>query len=143
MAKMIFVNLPVTDLSKSIAFYEAVGATRNPHFSDESAACMVFSDTIYVMLSTHDKYRQFASKPIADTRATSAVLLTLSQDSRADVDAVVAKAAAAGGTPDPSPPDDYGFMYGRGFEDRDGHTWGIMWMDPAAVADGPPQMAKD
>jgi hypothetical protein len=142
MAKMIFVNLPVTDLAKSVAFYEAVGATRNPQFSDNTGACMVFSDSIYVMLSTHDKYRQFSPKPIADTKATSAVILNLSQDSRAEVDAVVEKARAAGGKPDPSPPDDYGFMYGRGFEDHDGHLWGIMWMDPAAVANGPPEIAK-
>ena len=142
MAKMIFVNLPVTDLATSVAFYEAVGATKNPQFSDDTAACMVFSETIYAMLLTHDKYKQFTSKTIADTRTSSAVILTLSQDSRADVDAVVEKARAAGGTPDPSPIDDLGFMYGRGFEDRDGHLWGIMWMDPAAAAGGPPDMAK-
>ncbi len=142
MAKMIFVNLPVTDLAKSVAFYEAVGATRNPQFSDDTAACMVFSETIYAMLLTHDKYRQFTSKTIADTKTTSAVLLCLLQDSRADVDSIVEKAQAAGGGADPTPTQDFGFMYGRSYEDHDGHIWEIMWMDPKAAAEGPPDMAK-
>ena len=133
MAKMIFVNLPVSDLVRSTNFYQAVGGEKNPQFSDDTASCMVFSDTIHVMLMTHDKYRQFTSKKIADAKNTSQVLLSLSFDSRDAVDEIVGKAQVAGGTPDPSPIDDYGFMYGRSFEDPDGHLWGVMWMDVAAA----------
>jgi predicted lactoylglutathione lyase len=133
MAKMIFVNLPVSDLARSTAFYQAVGGEKNPQFCDETASCMVFSDAIHVLLMTHDKYRQFTSKKIADAKNTSQVLLSLSADSRDAVDEIVGKAQAAGGAPDPSPIDDYGFMYGRSFEDPDGHLWGVMWMDVAAA----------
>ena len=134
MSKLIFVNLPISDLERSIAFYEAIGARKNPMFSDDTAACMVFSDAIHVMLLTHDKYRQFTSKPIADAHASSQVLLCTSADSREDVDALVAKAAATGGKADPGQIQDYGFMYGRSFEDPDGHHWEVMWMDMAAAA---------
>jgi uncharacterized protein len=137
MAKLIFINLPVKDLTRSIAFYEAVGATRNPRFSDDSGACMVLSETIHAMLLTHDKWRQITSKPILDAHSGAQIVLCVSEDSRAAVDATVENAAKAGGTPDPSPVEDYGFMYGRGFEDPDGHCWGVMWMDPA----GPPPHA--
>ena len=92
MAKMIFVNLPVSDLARSTAFYQAIGAAKNPQFSDDTASCMVFSETIHVMLLTHDKYRQFTSKKIADAKATSQVLICLSADSRDAVDDVVGKA---------------------------------------------------
>jgi len=133
MAKLIFVNLPVTDLAQSVAFYEAVGATKNPQFSDDTAACMVFSETIHVMLLTHAKYRQFTAKPIADAKKSSQVLICLSAEDRAAVDAMVARATAAGGTADPGPKMEYGFMYGRSFEDPDGHHWEVMWMDVAAA----------
>ena len=133
MPKLIFVNLPVTDLTRSIAFYEAVGATLNPQFTDETAACMVFSETIHAMLLTHDKYRQFTAKPIADAHALSAALICLSAESRAEVDAMVERAGAAGGARDPGKMQDYGFMYGRSFEDPDGHHWEIMWMDLEAA----------
>ncbi len=133
MARMIFVNLPVTDLARSTAFYEALGAEKNPQFSDDTASCMVFSETIHAMLLTHDKYRQFTSKPIADAHSTSQALLCLSADSRADVDSMVAGAAGAGGVADPSPTQDHGFMYGRSFEDPDGHHWEVMWMDMEAA----------
>jgi predicted lactoylglutathione lyase len=137
MPRMIFVNLPVTDLDRSIAFYRALGAEQNMQFSDATAAMMRFSDEIAVMLLTHDKYRQFTSKPIADAHASSQVLLCLSTEGgREAVDATVAKAAAAGGVPDPSPRQDHGFMYGRSFEDPDGHHWEVMWMDMDALADG-------
>jgi uncharacterized protein len=132
MPRMIFVNLPVADLKRSIAFYEAVGATKNPQFSDDTGACMVVSDTIYVMLLTHAKFRQFTPRAIADTRTTSEVLLCLSADSREGVDEIVGK-AAAGGKLDPCPKQDYGFMYGRSFEDPDGHIWEVMWMDVEAA----------
>ncbi|WP_407150875.1 VOC family protein [Bradyrhizobium sp. ORS 86] len=133
MAKMIFVNLPVSNLARSTAFYEAIGATRNPQFSDDTASCMVISETIYVMLLTHDKFRQFTSKAIADARATSEVLICLSADGRDAVDDIVTKAKAAGGSADPGPKQDYGFMYGRSFEDPDGHIWEVMWMDVEAA----------
>ena len=129
MAKLIFVNLPVTDLPRSVAFYEAIGAAKNPQFSDDTAACMVLSETIHAMLLTHDKFRQFTSKAIPDARATCQVLLCLSADSRAEVDGIVGRAGAAGGGTDPGPTQDYGFMYGRSFEDPDGHVWEVMWMD--------------
>ncbi len=132
---MIFVNLPVADLQRSVAFYEAVGATKNPQFSDNTAACMVLSDTIFVMLLTHDKFRQFTPKKIADAKATSEVLLAMSAESRAAVDDVIGKAGAAGGRIDPGPKQDHGFMYGRSFEDLDGHIWEMFWMD-ATVAQG-------
>jgi predicted lactoylglutathione lyase len=133
MPKLIFVNLPVVDLPGATAFYEAVGAVKNPQFSDGTASCMVFSETISVMLLTHDKFRMFATKPIADAKATTEVLLCLSADSRDEVDATVAKAVAAGGRADPGPVQDYGFMYGRSYEDPDGHIWELMWMDMAAM----------
>lgn len=138
MSKLIFVNLPVSDLDRSIAFYEAVGARKNPNFSDATAACMVVSETIHVMLLTHDKFRQFTAKPIVDARTACEVLICVSEDSRAAVDAAVETAVAAGGAPDPTPTQDYGVMYGRSYEDPDGHVWEVMWMDPAAAADGPP-----
>src|SRR5213075_1212704 len=100
MSKMIFVNLPVTDLNRSIAFYEAVGARKEPKFSNDAAAMMVLSDTISVMLLTHDFYTTFTSKPIADAHQSSQVLLALSADSVADVDATIDRAAAAGGVAD-------------------------------------------
>ncbi|MET0904452.1 MAG: VOC family protein [Tardiphaga sp.] len=133
MSKMIFVNLPVSDLPRAIAFYEAVGASKNPQFSDDTAACMVVSDIIHVMLLTHDKYRQFTAKTIVDARTASEVLICISADSRDEVDGMINKAKAAGGTLDPTPVQDYGFMYGRSYEDPDGHIWEVMWMDMAAA----------
>ena len=136
MPKMIFVNLPVADLARATSFYEAVGAEKNPQFSDATASCMVLSETIFVMLLTHDKFRQFTVKQIADTRTTTEVLLCLSAESRDAVDGMVAKASAAGATIDPCPQQDYGFMYGRSFEDPDGHIWEVVWMDVEAAMRG-------
>ena len=133
MSKMIFVNLPVTDLKRSKAFYEAVGAVNNPAFSDDTAACMVFSETICAMLLTHDKWRQFTNKRIIDARVDAQVMLCLSADGRDDVSAMVDKASAGGGKADPTPVQDFGFMYGRSFEDPDGHIWEVMWMDSNAI----------
>jgi hypothetical protein len=133
MPKMIFVNLPVTDLARSTAFYQAVGGEKNPQFSDETATCIVFSETIHAMLLTHDKYRQFTSKPIADAHETSQALICISADSRDAVDEMVGKASGAGGKADPGKVQDYGFMYGRSFEDPDGHHWEVMWMDMEAA----------
>lgn len=133
MPKMVFINLPVADLARSTAFYQAIGAVKNEQFSDETASGMVFSDTIHVMLLTHEKFRQFTPKAIADARTTSEVLICLSAESAAEVDDMVARSVAAGGRADPGPKQDYGFMYGRSFEDPDGHIWEVMWMDVAAA----------
>ena len=142
MAKLIFVNLPVTDLPRATAFYEAIGAEKNPKFSDDTASCMVLSETIHVMLLTHDKFRQFTPKQIADAKTSSEVLICISADSRGAVDDVVGRARAAGGDADPSPKQDFGFMYGRSFEDPDGHIWEVMWMDVAAATTAPSAMAN-
>ena len=138
MPQMIFVNLPVTDLETSKAFYEAVGAANNPAFTDDTAACMVVEEgSIHVMLLTHEKWATFTSKAIPDAHTTAQVLICVSADSREAVDGQVDKAVKAGGKADPTPTQDYGFMYGRSFEDPDGHIWEIMWMDvEAALAAG-------
>ncbi|WP_274426842.1 VOC family protein [Chelativorans sp. YIM 93263] len=133
MPKMIFVNLPVGDLDKATRFYQSIGAEKNEQFCDGTASCMVLSDTIFVMLLTHDKFKQFTPKQIADAKTTSEVLLCVSEESRDGVDALVNKAEAAGGAVDPCPKQDYGFMYGRSFEDPDGHIWEVMWMDVEAA----------
>jgi uncharacterized protein len=138
MSKLIFVNLPVTDLARATAFYQAIGARKDERFCDGTASCMVFSETIHAMLLTHDKFRQFTPKVIANARETSEVLICISAESREGVDEMVARAGASGGTIDPGPRQDYGFMYGRSFEDPDGHIWEVMWMDvEAAKAAGP------
>ena len=129
MPKQIFINLPVRDLPKAKAFYEAIGAVNNPQFSDDTAACMVLSDTIFVMLLTHTKWATFTQKPIVDARQASEVMLALNADDRNAVDALVAAASANGGKADVNPPQDHGFMYGRDFEDLDGHIWESFFMD--------------
>jgi uncharacterized protein len=142
MPRMIFVNLPVADLAKSRAFYEAIGAVHQPRFTDETAACMVFSDTTFVMLLTHDKFSQFTSKRIADAHSTSEMLLVLSQESRDAVDAITDKAVAAGGREVRDCAQDTAFMYSRCFEDLDGHIWGPLWMHPDAAVQVPEAFAK-
>ena len=134
MSKMIFVNLPVADLARSRAFYEAVGFTNNPQFTNENAAAMAWSDMIVVMLLTHPFWKTFTSKAIPDAKESAQVLLCVSMDGREAVDRIVADATAAGGTGDPTPTQDMGFMYGRSFEDPDGHIWETMWMDPKVAA---------
>ena len=137
MERMIFVNLPVADLERSMRFYEAIGARNEPKFSNDQAAMMVLSDTISVMLLTHPFYSGFTGKEIADAHRTSQVLLAISCDSPAEVDRLVEAAAASGGTADPGPKQDMGgMMYGRSFEDPDGHHWEPMWMDAAAAEQG-------
>ncbi|WP_167481487.1 MULTISPECIES: VOC family protein [Amycolatopsis] len=130
--QMIFVNLPVSDLDRVKEFWTDLGYEFNPQFTDENAACLVFSDTIYAMLLRNEFFGTFTDKQIIDTAKSTEVLLALSAESREAVDALVDKAVAAGGreTRDPM---DYGQMYQRVFEDPDGHNWEIMWMDPAAV----------
>jgi predicted lactoylglutathione lyase len=141
MTKMIFINLPVSDLARATAFYQAVGAEKNAQFSDSTASAMVLSETIHVMLLTHDKFRQFTPKQIADAKTSSEVLICVSAESRGAVDDMIGKASAASGVADPSPKQDFGFMYGRSFEDPDGHIWEVMWMDVAAATTAPSTMA--
>ncbi|MFD7875952.1 VOC family protein [Streptomyces sp. NPDC059766] len=130
--QMIFVNLPVTDLDASKKFFTDLGYTINPQFSDENAASVVISDTIVAMLLTHSFYATFTDKEIADAKKSSEVLVALSAPSREKVDELVDRALAAGGMVS-GRTQDLGFMYGRAFDDLDGHTWEIVWMDPAAV----------
>ncbi|MGB2057621.1 VOC family protein [uncultured Alcanivorax sp.] len=132
MTRMIFVNLPVADLKASMAFYTALGFENNPQFTDETAACMVWSEAIHVMLLTHDKWRTFTARPIPPS-SSSEVMLALSFDSRDAVDAVNKAAADNGGTADINPVQDLGFMYNRNLADPDGHVWEMMWMDMAAM----------
>lgn len=132
MPKMIFVNLPVADLARATDFYTGLGFTCNPHFSDETGACMVWSEAIHVMLLTHAKWRIFTQRPIPAT-TSSEVLLAISLDDRAAVDAMNKAAAAGGGTADINPAQDHGFMYSRALADPDGHVWEAFWMDPAAA----------
>ncbi|ARB44354.1 VOC family protein [Alloalcanivorax xenomutans] len=132
MSKMIFVNLPVADLPASMAFYAALGFENNPHFTDDTAACMVWSESIHVMLLTHDKWRSFTQRPIPPATA-SEVMLALSLDDREAVDAMNDTAAAHGGTADINPVQDLGFMYNRNLADPDGHVWEAFWMDPSAI----------
>ena len=132
MARMIFVNLPVADVAASTAFYEAIGMTKDPRFSNAVASAMVWSDTISFMLLAHNFYATFTTKRIADAQTTSEVLLCLSQDSREAVDAITEAALAAGGA-EPRERQDHGFMYGRSFTDLDGHIFEPMFMDMDAA----------
>lgn len=128
MAKQVFINLPVKDLKKAMAFYEAIGFTNNPQFTDETAACMVWSDAIFVMLLTHDKLRQFISKAIIDAKQTVGVINALSLENNDEVNAFAEKAVKAGGR-EYADPKDYGFMQQRCVEDLDGHNWEVLYMD--------------
>ena len=132
MSTQIFVSLPVQDLKNSMQFYEALGYKLNPQFTDETAASIVISETIYLMLGTHDTFKQLTSKEIADPTKVCHVLISLSCESRSAVEDLMAKALAAGGS-QAHEPEDHGFMYQHGFYDLDGHGWGLFWMDPAAV----------
>jgi predicted lactoylglutathione lyase len=130
--QMIFVNLPVNDVDASKKFFTELGYSINAQFSDENTASVVISDTIVAMLLAKQTYATFTKKEIADATKTSEVLIALSAESREKVDELVEKALAAGGSP-AGEPQDHGFMYGRSFDDLDGHTWEVVWMDPAAV----------
>ena len=132
MTKMIFVNLPVTSVTKAAAFYEALGFTRNDMFSNEQAAAMEWSDTISVMLLDTAFYATFTDKALIDAKTTSGVLLAISRDTREEVDAITQAAIDAGGR-ETRERQDMGFMYSRAFEDLDGHTWEPMFMDMAAA----------
>ena len=133
MATQIFVNLPVKDLKKSVDFFTALGYTFNPQFTDENATCMIVSEGhIHVMLLVETFFKTFTPKPIADAKAATEVLIALSCESRAQVDELVAKAVAAGGTT-PTEAKDHGFMYQHAYQDLDGHVWELMYMEPGAV----------
>ena len=136
MPKMIFVNLPVTDLPRSMKFYEAVGFTNNPMFTNDQAASMQWSEEIAVMLLTHDFWKTFTDRTIPNAHESAQVFLCLSHDSREEVDAIVARAGAAGGKAEPTPTQDHGFMYGSSIEDPDGHIWENVWMNMDAVPEG-------
>lgn len=130
--QMIFVNLAVADVDTSKKFFTELGYTINPQFSTDDCACVVISDTIVAMMLSKQRYADFTKKQIADSTKTSEVLLCLSSESREKVDELVDNAIAAGGSAS-GETQDHGFMYGRAFDDPDGHTWEVMWMDPAAV----------
>ena len=132
MPQMIFVNLPVTDVARARKFYEALGYTINEKFSDPTAACVVLSETIYFMILNHERFQGFASKPLADPAKGTAVMIALSAESRAAVDATTEAALKAGGS-EPKPAQDMGFMYSRTFMDPDGNVIEPFWMDPAAA----------
>ena len=127
MSKQIFLNLPVVDLSRSVSFFEALGFSTDPQFASESGGCIVVSDTIFVMLTTHDQFRNFTPKAVCDTSKAVEVLINLRCESREEIDAFVAKALAAGGSTYDQP-EDLGFMYSHSFVDLDGHGWGLFHM---------------
>lgn len=130
MSTKIFINLPVTNLPKAMSFYTAIGFTNNPQFTDETAACMVLTEEIYVMLLTHAKFGEFITKEIGDTLKTASAIYSLSVDSIEAMNSLVDKALQSGGK-EPSEPKDYGFMQQRCFEDPDGHLWDVFYMDMA------------
>ena len=132
MSQKIFLNLPVSDLAASKRFLGSLGATNEPKFSDDTGVCMVLSDSIFFMLLTHDKYRQFTPLPVGDAKAYSTGLIALSRSDRDHVDQSIDAAVAAGGTADPAPKQDFSVMYGRSVADPDGHHYELFWMDPAA-----------
>lgn len=137
MSRMIFVNLPVTDLTRARAFYEALGFANNPQFTDETAACMVWSEAIYVMILSHAKWASFTTRPIPDS-GSSEVALCLTCETPDEVHGMAEAAGRAGGTVDVNPPENHGFMMTRSVADPDGHVWEFTWMDPAFAAGDEP-----
>lgn len=140
-SRLIFVNLPVADVKASQAFFGELGFAFNEKFTDESCACMVVSDQAYVMLIQRERFADFTSKPIADATASTEAILCVSAESREDVDRFAEAGLRAGGSP-ANEPQDHGFMYGRSFNDPDGHLWEVMWMSPEAVEAGPADMVE-
>jgi hypothetical protein len=139
---MIFINLPVRNLAAAKSFYEAIGFTNEPRFTDETAACMVWSEAIFVMLLTHEKWAGFTSRPIPDS-GSSEVMLCLALDSRDAVDAITVAAGKNGGSADINAAQDHGFMMSRSFADPDGHVWEPMWMDPAVASGVEPVIGEE
>lgn len=142
MVTKIFVNLPTSDLDRSKAFYEALGCEINPLFTDENAACVVWSEDVFFMVLTREYFGTFTDKAVVDAKAAAQVLVALSRDSRDDVDDVLAKGLAAGGS-EPREPQDLGFMYSRDLEDPDGNVLEFLYMDPAAAEQGPEAFLGD
>jgi uncharacterized protein len=138
-SRLIFLNLPVTDVAASTAFFRTLGFDFDPKFSDDGAACMIVSALGCVMLLERERFADFTAKPTADPTVSTGALVCVSADSREDVDRFADAALAGGGTP-AKEASDYGFMYGRSFFDLDGHHWEVMWMDPVAVEQGPAAM---
>lgn len=132
MTTKIFVNLPVKNLKQSIEFFTQLGFEFNPQFTDETATCMIVSETIFVMLLTYEKFKTFTPNAICDAKQSTEVLVCLSAESREKIDEMVHQAIAAGGTTY-SEPQDHGFMYAHGFQDLDGHIWELMYMEPSAI----------
>jgi uncharacterized protein len=142
MSRLLFLNLPVADLTAARAFFGALGFDFNEKFCDQGAACMVVSERAYVMLLQRDRFAEFVTKPPANSAETTGLTVCVSAESRAEVDSLADTARNAGAA-DAKPPQDYGFMYQRSFHDLDGHLWEIAWMDPVAVEKGPAEFAAD
>jgi predicted lactoylglutathione lyase len=141
-SRLLFLNLPVADLSASLEFFGGLGFSFDERFCDDQAACMVVSDQAYVMLLQRDRFADFVTRPVADPHAQTALTVAISADDRAAVDAFADDALAAGAAPCKDP-QDYGFMYQRSFHDLDGHLWEVMWMDPVAAEQGPEAYAAE
>src|SRR4051794_6861863 len=139
--RMLFVNIPVADLERSKAFFAKLGFSYNPMFTDETAACMLVGEHAFVMLLSRDKFAEFSKLPVGDPTTHALALFSFSVSSREEVDAVSAAALAAGAT-EADEAEDHGFMYSRSFFDLDNHGWQVMWMDPAAVQQGPEAVAS-
>lgn len=142
MPRLLFLNLPVSDLPASRAFFAALGFGFDEKLCDEQAACMVVSEQAYVMLLQRDRFADFVTKPVADAEQATALTVAVSTEDREAVDAFHEAALAAGAAP-AKEPQDYGFMYGRSFHDLDGHLWEVMWMDPVAAEKGPAEYAAE
>lgn len=142
MSRLIFVNLPVSDLSASRKFFESLDFSFDERFSDDKAACMVVSEQAWVMLLERDRFADFVTKPVADANEATALTVAVSAESREAVDAFAETALGAGATP-AKDPQEYGFMYQRSFHDLDGHLWEVMWMDPVAAEKGPAEYAAE
>lgn len=138
--RKLFVNIAVSDLDRAVAFFTGLGFEFDPRFTDETATCMLIGEDAYAMLLVRERFQGFTKKEIADSTAQAEALLALSAESRAEVDKLVDRALATGGTP-ASEPMDLGFMYGRSFQDPDGHQWEVFWMDPVAAEQGPNAVA--
>jgi uncharacterized protein len=142
MSRLLFLNLPVADLTASRAFFAELGFEFNEKFCDAGAACMVVSEAAFVMLLQRDRFAEFVTKPLANSDETTALTICVSAASRAEVDSLT-DAAGNAGAGDAKGPQDYGFMYQRSFHDLDGHLWEIVWMDPVAVEKGPAEFAGE
>ena len=140
-SRLIFINMPVKDLAASKEFFGGLGFEFNPKFTDDSCACMVVSDQAYVMLLVEPRFGDFTTKSVADAHSTTEAIVCVSAESREDVDAFADAALGLGGSA-ANEPTDHGFMYGRSFNDPDGHLWEVMWMAPEAVEAGPNEYAQ-